>query len=147
MKVFLNKMNKYISKFLLKFLIKNLKFLSKYTNIAIKYLNNNKRFSLIKRNIKFIRSIIIETRLYKFYKLYKRTIKIITIFHLLIILYYTRFKIEFDYIAFITLITTILGKLIYHYFDNELIKFKEIILDLAPANAAAIAIAILNCYI
>src|SRR6266540_1426797 len=124
MKVFLNKMNKYISKFLLKFLIKNLKFLSKYTNIAIKYLNNNKRFSLI-----------------------KRTIKIITIFHLLIILYYTRFKIEFDYIAFITLITTILGKLIYHYFDNELIKFKEIILDLAPANAAAIAIAILNCYI
>src|SRR6266542_585602 len=118
MKVFLNKMNKYISKFLLKFLIKNLKFLSKYTNIAIKYLNNNKRFSLIKRNIKFIRSIIIETRLYKFY-----------------------------YIAFITLITTILGKLIYHYFDNELIKFKEIILDLAPANAAAIAIAILNCYI
>src|SRR6266511_3282111 len=92
MKVFLNKMNKYISKFLLKFLIKNLKFLSKYTNIAIKYLNNNKRFSLIKRNIKFIRSIIIETRLYKFYKLYKRTIKIITIFHLLIILNNIRFS-------------------------------------------------------
>jgi hypothetical protein len=123
-------MSKYIIKFLLRYIVKHLKFLSKYINYSIKYLSRSNRFSTFKKRIKFIKGIIIylkSTKLYKIYKIYNTSIKIIAFLNLLLVLSFTKFqiKIEIDYIAYIAFITSIFNKIINKLgIDGSL--FKEI---------------------
>jgi len=76
--------------------------------------------------IKNIRDIIIKSRLFKIYKIYKNSIKLFSILNILVLLYYTYFQFNFDYLAFLAIITSILDKL-SNFIGTEFInQFKKI---------------------
>jgi hypothetical protein len=121
----------YIIKYLLSQIIKHLKVLSRDINKIIKYLSRRDRFSSINKKLQIIKSIIIyfkSTRIYKFYRIYNRTLKLIAFLNFLLVLSFTKFqiKIEVDYIALIAFISTILSKIINKLGINTLLmRFKD----------------------
>jgi len=111
-------MVKYIIDFFLRFLIKCLKNFNKNINYIIKFLNiiRNKRFSTIKKRIRYIKGIVNylkSTKIYKIYKIYNISIKFIALVNLLLVLSFTKFqiKLEVDYIALFAFIYSILSKI------------------------------------
>ena len=58
----LRKILSFIVSSILRYLIKELKYLSNYINISIKYLSGSNRFSYINKNLKLIKGIIILLR-------------------------------------------------------------------------------------
>lgn len=90
-----------------------------------------KNFSIFIYNL---RKLIIrqDSILYKIYKLYKNSIKLVSFINIFVLLYYTCFQLNFDYLAFMAIITSILDNLTYFIgkeFINQLKKTFYIFAD------------------
>jgi hypothetical protein len=72
-----------------------------------------KIYSKFINNTRDIITSFTSSRIYKIYKLYKNSIKLLSIINIFVLLYYTIFQINFDYLAFICIITSILDKLTF----------------------------------
>jgi hypothetical protein len=72
-----------------------------------------KIYSKFINNTRNIITSFTTSRIYKIYKLYKNSIKLLSIINIFVLLYYTTFQINFDYLAFICIITSILDKLTF----------------------------------
>jgi len=83
---------------------------------------------MIKNFSRFInntRDIIIHSRIYKIYTIYKNSIKILSIINILLLLYYNFIQLNFDYLAIIAIITSILDKLTYFIGKEFINQFKK----------------------
>jgi hypothetical protein len=83
---------------------------------------------MIKNFSRFInntRDIIIHSRIYKIYKIYKNSIKLLSIINILVLLYYNYFQFNFDYLAFMAIIISILNKLTYFIGKEFINQFKK----------------------
>jgi len=132
---------------LIRSLIKQLKYLSKYINISIKYLSGSNRFNYINKKLNLIKGIIIQSRFYKIYKLYRKTIKLLTLLNLILVISFSnvQFNIELDYIALLAFISSILTKLTFNFdFYNTYLNLKDIVVNLTKKFYNNIIIKIYN---
>lgn len=120
-------------------IIKIFKYLSNLINYIIKYCSYCFAFKRFIINIKYIkyiscflssaREIISQSKLYKIYILYNKSIKLLSIINIIILLYYSNFQLyfEFDYITFIAIISTIYNILPFNKeIGNLFLKLKKI---------------------